>query len=151
MLPGENGRDNVIIGFACISDLHSKSVWGLRDSASAASGPSTSPLPRYNDGGILASPLLMTVCLVKVVEHFRLAYFSSPNTWGLCREGIRSNRSLGGTGEILTASQLPTTSELVDNISTMGSGIPPRPPPIPTTTDPSIVLVALLLVAEGLT
>ena len=128
MLSVRNGRDDVIIRFYRISDLHSNSICGLSDSADVDSGPSISPIPSYNNVGLLASPLFMTARLVKVVDHLHLAYFASPNTRGGWIYGSSSNGILVGTGKTLTASPLPPTSELVDSRSTMGSGILPSPP-----------------------
>ena len=125
MLPGGNGRDNVIIVVSCISDLQRSSGCGLSGGADVAYGPAASPLPKYDDGGLLAAPLLVTARLTKVVERRRLADISSPHIRGLWRQGSRSGGVLGGTGEIPTASPLPPKKEFVDNRSTMGSDIPP--------------------------
>ena len=57
-----------IIFVPSISDLHSSFRCRLSGSSNAASGIYTLPLARYDNRGILASPLILTACLVKVVK-----------------------------------------------------------------------------------
>ena len=115
MFPGKNGCDDVIIVFDCIRDLHSSSGRRLSGGADVASLPAAIPLTRNSDRGILAAPLLMTACLVEVVEHFRLVDVASTHTWGFWRESRNIGRVLGETWDSLTASLLTHTSEVFDN------------------------------------
>ena len=94
MLPGGKGRDNFIIVVACISDLHNSSSCGLSGVANAASGTAASLLPISDDRGILAAPLLVTACLIKVVDHHHLSDVTSPHTRGLWREGVTADLPL---------------------------------------------------------
>ena len=52
----------------------------------------------------------MTECLVEVVEHLCLADVALPHIRGFWREGSRSEKVIGGTGESSTASLLPPPS-----------------------------------------
>ena len=55
--------------FANISDLHITSDCGHSGSADAASGPDSRPLPRYDDRGLFAAPLLGMSRLVELIKH----------------------------------------------------------------------------------
>ena len=128
MLPGGNGQDDVIIIVACISDHHIRSIFWISDGDDTASIPAISPLPRYDDGGVLAESLLVTARLVKFMEHIPIEDVVPPHIWGLWREDSSGGGVLGGTRESSTTSPLPPTSEFFDNISTMGSDITPYSP-----------------------
>ena len=113
MLPGGNGRDDVIILVDHISEIHSSSgcrIIGSADAASFSSGPDPIPLTRFDDGGLLYAPLLVTAHLVEVVEHRHIVDIILPHIWGLWREGSISDGFIGGNGESSTASMYPPTS-----------------------------------------
>ena len=114
-MTGVNGSDDVIIVVACISDLHIIYVYGLRGGADAEFEPSTIPLPRYDNVRLLSATLLVTVCLIEVVEYHHLEDAALSQIKGLWKEGIISSGVLVGTEESSASSLLSPRSDFVDN------------------------------------